>query len=185
MCSWTPRFSYEVSKTRVPWGVPVPSRVVHAVYGGSRVPAGRVYGWVLGGAIPGHYPPSTLKSPPQAIPAKRAPEAPGGLEWVGIAVRGWAGPSTTLRARSCPPVGPPCTGTLECRLLANKARFEVKPGNLVKTTKCHQKVCKRPALVPILQNGSQKSPLDFYRFPFLVAFSHKELMGLFDANVGL
>ena len=35
---------------------------------------------------------------------------------------------------------------------------------------------KRPVIVPISQNGSEKSPLDFLRFPFLAAFSHKELM---------
>ena len=34
---------------------------------------------------------------------------------------------------------------------------------------------------PCFQNASVKSPLEILRFPFLGAFSHKELMGLFDA----
>ena len=55
--------------------------------------------------------------------------------------------------------------------------FSVK---LVKTAKCHQKVTKRPSLVPIFQNGSRKSPLDILGKPFCSAFSHKELMGLFE-----
>ena len=50
---------------------------------------------------------------------------------------------------------------------------------LVKTAKCHQKVSKRPTLVPDFQNGSRKSPLDFLGNTFSPAFSHKELMGLF------
>ena len=32
---------------------------------------------------------------------------------------------------------------------------------------------------PYFQNGSQKSPLEKLRFPFLLAFSHKELLGPF------
>ena len=35
---------------------------------------------------------------------------------------------------------------------------------------------------PYLQNGLQKSPLEILRFPYFVAFSHKELMGLFKAH---
>ena len=50
---------------------------------------------------------------------------------------------------------------------------------LVKTAKCHQKVTKRPRLVPIFQNGLQKSPLEIPGFPFWPAFSPKELMGVF------
>ena len=38
---------------------------------------------------------------------------------------------------------------------------------------------------PYSQNGVQKSPLDFLRFPLLLAFSHKELMGLFCTQLGL
>ena len=53
------------------------------------------------------------------------------------------------------------------------------PVKLVKTAMCHQNMLKRPVIVPILQNRSRKSPLDFLGFPFLPAFSHKELMGYF------
>ena len=38
---------------------------------------------------------------------------------------------------------------------------------------------------PCFQNELQKSPLDFLGIPFLPAFSHKELMGHFEAHSGL
>ena len=41
---------------------------------------------------------------------------------------------------------------------------------------------KRPAIVPIFQNGLQKSPLEKLGFPFSLAFSHKELMVPFSAS---
>ena len=50
---------------------------------------------------------------------------------------------------------------------------------LVKTTKCRHNMSKRPVIVPIFQNGLQKSALEILRFPFPAAFSPKELMGLF------
>ena len=52
---------------------------------------------------------------------------------------------------------------------------------LVKMTKCHQNMLKRPVIVPVCQNRVGKSPLEILRFPFLGAFSPKELMGHFDA----
>ena len=76
-------------------------------------------------------------------------------------------------------LGPYCRLTAKGRDLTS---FSIK---LVKTAECHQNVTKRPVLVPIFQNGSQMSPLEILRFPFWLAFSHKELMGRFDANSGL
>ena len=55
--------------------------------------------------------------------------------------------------------------------------FTVK---LVKTTKCRSNITKRPVIVPIFKNGSRMSPLEIPGFPLLLAFSHKELMGLLD-----
>ena len=68
----------------------------------------------------GYYPPTARGG---LMTAKRAPEAPGGLEWVVMrldaCLGGWTVPSTTLRARSgTRPL--PVLGTSECRLLANR-----------------------------------------------------------------
>ena len=46
--------------------------------------------------------------------------------------------------------------------------------------KSAQKACHSP----YIQNGSKKSALEILRFPILAAFSHKELMGHFDAHPG-
>ena len=81
------------------------------------------------------------------------------------------------------PVGhpwyPPCPGTLIAASQPKGRELTSFPLKLVKTRKCHQKVVKRPVIVPILQNGSRKSPLDFLGFPYFTAFSHKELIGSF------
>ena len=88
-------------------------------------------------------------------------------------------PLPTLRARSPPPgAGVPWEGSG----LSKGRDYGPEAGNLVKTTKCHRKVSKRPVIVPISQNGSEKSPLEILRFLFLVAFSHKELMVPFEAS---
>ena len=42
------------------------------------------------------------------------------------------------------------------------------------------KYVKKASISPYFQNGLQKSPLGFLRFPFSRAFSHKELLGHFD-----
>ena len=84
----------------------VPSRSVCTGYG-YRVGYNRV-------GIPGEYPPSTLKSPPRPQPAKRAPEAPAGLEWVG-----WAGVVRPLRVTRYPGItqrSPRQVPTLRARL---------------------------------------------------------------------
>ena len=78
----------------------------------------------------------------------------------------------------------PCPGPSECRpwpIGRDSMTFLIK---LVKTAKCHQNVSKRPPLVPIFQNGSQKSPLEILRFPYSAAFSPKELMGHFRPYPG-
>ena len=45
--------------------------------------------------------------------------------------------------------------------------------------------CQKAYHSPCFQNRLQKSPLDFLRFPYFRAFSHKELMGHFDVHLGL
>ena len=106
-------------------------RVVHAR---ARVSQGGYTGWVyrVGNreAIPGYYP-ATAGSKPR--PAKRAPEGPEGLEWVGLGAAGvlllWGrrrGRSGyhPCGARSVPPRGPSLYPDLaDCRLLANNGEI--------------------------------------------------------------
>ena len=90
--------------------------------------AGWVYqGWIYWvgsrGGYTGVLPSHRVRVP---LTAKRAPEALVGLEWVvsGSRPQGCVGGS---QDHPSGPVGtlrvPPCPGTLECRLLANKARI--------------------------------------------------------------
>ena len=141
-------------------------------------------GWVYRVGVPGSTTQPPCAREEQAQPAKRAPDGPAGAGsgWVGCSGRvtgGGTAPRTTLRARSGTRTLP-VLGPSECRLLAITARFHSYSRNLVKTAKCHQNVTKRPVIVPISQNGSRKSPLDFLGFTFWLAFSHKELMGHFE-----
>ena len=66
-----------------------------------------------------------------------------------------------------------------------RARFQLLfskvSQNGIVSQKCINKACHSP----YFQNRVQKSPLDILRFPFLSAFSHKELMGHFDPGSGL
>ena len=179
MCSTTPRFSYGVSETSVPRCVPVPSRVVHAVYG-------RVYrywvvraGWVYRVGNTGS----------QALPSYRAKGGPRYSEAGPVALQGRSGWYLGPEYPCAPgdhPSGP--VGSLQappCHLPENAASWPIRRDStsfsikLVKTAECHQNMSKRPTLVPISQNGSRKSPLDILGFPISLAFSHKELMGMF------
>ena len=139
-----------------------------------RVGTGRVYRVGNTG-----YPAPRQVQHPQGHPDSEAgPGSPRG--WSGWS--GWpspldrwapAVPGTTLRARSVPLQGPPCTWPCSPGKGRDYGYISVK---LVKTAKCHRKSRKRPPVVPIFQNGSKKSPLDFLGFPLLLAFSPKELM---------
>ena len=55
---------------------------------------------------------------------------------------------------------------------------------LSKTAKCRRKVSKRPVIVPDVQNGSGKSPLEILDISFSPAFSPKELMTYFRPDSG-
>ena len=164
-----------------------PGRVVHdaaTVWDGSRqvgIQGGYTGGYTGGyarGVLPSH------RARKSHIPAKRARTALQGPGVVGIwdwtRDRRWAAPGPPLRGPVGPMLGPPCPGPLDAAswpIRRDSTSFLIK---LVKTTKCHQKTSKRPAIVPVSQNGLKNSPLDFYRFPFSPAFSHKELMGHFE-----
>ena len=81
-------------------------------------------------------------------------------------------PSLYRDLADCPPTA---KGT-RLRSIFNKVsqNDEVSP-------KSHEKASHSP----YIQNGLQKSPLEILRFPLTVAFSHKELMGHFDAGPGV
>ena len=149
-------------------------------------------GWVIRVGIPGGYwegvpsPPTCCceEHPPTSDRRERAHPAGwvGRKQGAGITGLGTAAgtaPGTTLRARSAPCRGLPVPGPCRDPPGRDLTSFPVK---LVKTAKCHRKVSIRPVIVPNLKNGSIKSPLDFLRFPLYAAFSHKELMGRFDAS---
>ena len=175
MCSTTPRFSYGVSKRAVR-ALPTSTAMATAavVYGWDGYT-----GWVAGRAIPGYYPPSTLKSPTQSLTAKRAPEAPAGAGVGGQGRAGWDGPCThppgPVGPAALPGTGPsqnpaswPIWARIDLILLKVSQKREVSPKYVNKA--CHS---------PYFKNRVQKSPLGKLRFPFLLAFSHKELLGLF------
>ena len=179
MCSHTPRFSYGTSITAVPtMRTPWCSVCAGWVYGRGMVP-GWVGGWVY---REGNTGPSTLLE--ERYPDSEAgPGRPSrGLEWVVWVARTPAGSCTTLRARSVPcwalpvhdpaPRAIPASGPIWARFRSIFSKVsqneEVSPKSVDKA--CHS---------PYSQNGPRNSPLEILRFPFLVAFSPKELMGLF------
>ena len=130
-------------------------------------------GWVYRVGIAGGYTGWVLPQPtlqPALLEESASPSAAGpgrpcrGLEWVGTSARTYRRRGRALYhpcgARSVP-LGPPCTGPLECRLLANRARIDSFSRNLVKTAKCRQNMSKRPPIVPISKNGPRSHLLDF------------------------
>ena len=126
-----------------------------------------------------------------AHPAERAPEAPArGLEWVGWAGitcygdGGGDGHIPTLRARSVRPAGSPWDMPLECRLLANTARFDLISCKVSQNEEVSSESVEKACHSPYSQKQLGKSPLEILRFPFLGPFSHKELMAYFDHTSG-
>ena len=115
----------------------------------------------------------------QTATAGSGPTLQGWVVWKQGGLDGRTSARPAPRYHPAGPVRPPEALPVPGTLPTGKGRDLTSiPIKLVKTTKCHQKVFKRPTLVPISQNGVQKSPLDFLRFTISLAFSHKELMGL-------
>ena len=123
-------------------------------------------GWVPGVL----YRPSQLLE--EGSPTRRPATAGSGpLQRRGGSEAGWGWTDVLVRARPWTTHSRPCrpSGTRSAvqALPTGKGRhFRSFPVKLVKTAKCHRKVSKRPVLVPISQNGSKKSPLEFLGFPF-------------------
>ena len=151
------------------------------------VPAWVHTGWVTRVGIPGVPSQHVLEEDPRSRTAKRAPEAPSG---------GWSGWSCGVRTyrgrcRSHPPFGPgrsplvpslvgPSAFAASWPIRAELQSFLYKVSQNGRVSpEFAQKACHSPCF----QNGLHMSPLDFLRFPFSPAFSCKELMGHFDAQV--
>ena len=133
-------------------------------------------GWVI---------PGPRTEPTQVLTAKRAPDCPAG------AGSGWSGPCGVGGSQN-PPFGPgrsmlalPGSGTLECRLWANRARFDDILLKVSQNGEVSAVYVEKACHSPCFQNEPQKSPLEIPRFPFCAAFSHKELMGHFRPWTGL
>ena len=140
-------------------------------------------GWVWLGGIPGGVLPSHTARGEVQQTGEAGPGRPcRGLEW-------WSAGARANRRRgraSGPPCGPgrvPCTLPVqipsECRLLAYMARFNLILLKVSQNNEVSPKSVHKASHSPYIQNGLQKSPLGFLRFPFLAAFSPKELMGRF------
>ena len=151
-------------------------------------------GMVQGGysrvGIPVGYYPCT-QPPRSQLLEEQTPSEAGPGSPVGAGVGGVCSGRTGTDPGAHPPLLLPTHHSLRsgpgpCRALVGRAapcgqraRFDVISCKVSKTAECHRKVSKRPVIVPIFQNRVQKSPLEILRFPISVAFSPKELMGLF------
>ena len=172
---YTPRFSYDDLETAVPTTrYTAPTIACGAVYG-----LGRVYGWVPGRAIPGYYPAVPHRARNPAADSEAGPGSPAGA--------GVGGQQLGGRVSQYPPSGPgrslqalPGTGTrLHAASGPIRARFSVFLVKYSQNDEVSPKSVQKACHSPCFQKRVQKSALDFLRFPILVAFSHKELMGLF------
>ena len=159
--------------SRWPW----PDQDVH----GQRCRVG-VPGWVYRvgnrGAIPG----TTQLLGEGCRYSGAGPGSPGtGLEWVVSAARAPStsgttpsGPGRSLRALPVPPRADAASWPI-------RARIRVLFCKVSQNGRVSPEKCQKAYHSPCFQNRPQKSPLDILRFPFSAAFSHKELLGLFDA----
>ena len=150
---------------------------------GVRAPAGPL-GMGLGGYQEGLYRvlPSHCPEEPTRRPATAGSGPPPWRGWVGSRVGGRtngggghgqdhpAGPVRTLQV-------PPCPSLSECRLLAKGARFDLNSLKVSQNDEVSPKSAEKASRSPYIQNGLQKSPLEILGFPYIPAFSHKELMG--------
>ena len=129
---------------------------------------GRWAGWVYRG--------STTQPPARGEQALYSEAGPGSscreLEWV---VQGAAGvllgrrrgrPCTHPAGPVAHPWAPWCRTSQIAALQPIRARLRSYSCNVSQTAKCHQKVSKRPVLVPISKTVSKSHLLDFSDFSF-------------------
>ena len=140
-------------------------------------------GWVyrVGNTGPWTHPARCSRRTPEA-PAKRAPEpCRGGVGGCGVRTyRGRRGRLLYPPLRG--PVGlqPPWYRTrLIPALQPIGATFDLIFSNVSQNRRVSSKSVHEACHSPCFKNEAQKSPLDFLRFLYSLAFSHKELMGCF------
>ena len=110
---------------------------------------------------------------------------PGSPSGAGVGGQDQPSPGTVPSTSAPTPAGPGRPeGSLvlleqECRLWANRARFDLISQEYSQNRIVSPKYVHKACHSPYIQNWVQKSPLGFLRFPILAAFSHKELMGPF------
>ena len=144
----------------------------------------RVGTWVgytggRGRVIPGTQPAAKRRTQT----AERAPEALQGLEWV---VWVCSAPCTSAPTPAGPgpaPAGHSLVLLEQCPTRANMARFRSIFSKVRQNRQVSPKSHQKAYVSPYFQNGLKKSPLEILRFPFSLAFSGKELMGLFWPGV--
>ena len=111
--------------------------------------------------------------------SEAGPGSPRGAGVGGLGLRNTPGPPTqppTLRARSVP-AGPPWwLGGLFTASGPIRARFDLISQEVSQNGQVSPEKRKKACHSPYIQNGLEISPLDFLRFPFWPAFSHKELL---------
>ena len=90
-----------------------------------------------------------------------------------------AHPLPTLRARSASQEAS-LVGGWACGL--DLARIEVISCKVSQNGGVSPRNVGKACHAPYFQNRLGKSPLEILRFPYLAAFSHKELMGYFEAR---
>ena len=76
-----------------------------------------------------------------------------------------------------PMLGPPWDMTSQCPPRRHMARINLILLKLSQNGQVSSKYVEKASHSPCFHFGLQKSPLEFPRFPFCSAFSHKELMG--------
>ena len=134
-----------------------------------------------GGVLPSHRAPGSSTQNQRSGPRK--PNR--GLEWVGSGC--WDRPLRVSRYVRPIPLPTPAGPGRSCRpslagdwpSSSKRARFQSIFSKVSQKDEVSSKKCQKACHSPYSQNGAQKSPLDFLRFPYLTAFSPKELMGLF------
>ena len=139
-------------------------------------------------AIPGYYPATALSTQPPA--SDRRERALPQAGWAGS--RLGATPSRNPVSRCARAMSPP-TPALQasgarsagtCLSPGKRARFHVISSKVSQNGRVSPKYVKKACHSPCFQNGLVKSPLEFLRFPYSRAFSHKELLGHFDPHSG-
>ena len=131
-------------------------------------------------AIPGYYPAARGDLLNQRSGPRKALQGPGVGGFRRSGALGDGGGSQTHPAGPVGASGPSLVWDPDCRLSANRARFQLLFYKVSQNGQVSLKYVHKASHSPYFQNASQKSPLGILRFPFLTAFSHKELMAHFD-----